>query len=265
MGGTLYGKIIIEGRIKLETGLHIGTQRETAEIGGVDNPVIKDPATGLPYIPGSSLKGKLRSLFEKVKNAEQPEDKRGFGEDKFLNRNVGRAGHPIWIHVCENKENAEKCEICRLFGSSGNTNFPSRVIFEDAFPTEEWRGKTEEIIEIKYETAIDRITAAANPRPVERVVPGVEFAFRIIYNVENQDDKKTDIENLLKLLKLLEDDYLGGCGSRGYGRVKIFIDRISERTKDFYFDKDNEKVIVEGEKSVSDILDNMENILGAST
>ncbi|WP_297499767.1 type III-A CRISPR-associated RAMP protein Csm3, partial [Thermococcus sp.] len=73
MDRHFYGKVVIRGRIKALTGLHIGSQRDVSEIGGIDNPVIKDPHTGLPYIPGSSLKGKLRSLFEVFTNSKLDE------------------------------------------------------------------------------------------------------------------------------------------------------------------------------------------------
>lgn len=58
------GKFIISGILECVTGTRIGGTQEKFEIGGIDNPVIKDPLTDLPYIPGSSLKGKLRHLLE---------------------------------------------------------------------------------------------------------------------------------------------------------------------------------------------------------
>ncbi len=248
MGDAIFGKIIIKGRIKLKTGLHIGAQTEAIEIGGIDNPVLKDPNTGEPYIPGSSLKGKLRSLFEKSLSAKQPEDKRGSGEDKWFNRRIGDA----WIHVCENLEKAVNCPVCRLFGisgkGSGNKNYPSRTIFRDAHLCND--KELEEVIEIKYETAIDRITSAANPRPMERVVPGAEFEFEIVYNVENEQEKREDIKNLISLMKMLEDDYLGGSGSRGYGKVELRITKVVERTKDFYLKDESEKVLLSSEEGL---------------
>ena len=203
---SLKAKILIQGRIRLKSGLHIGAQREAAEIGGVDNPVIKHPATGEPYIPGSSIKGKLRSLFEKYKHSKEP--------DKYeFNRRL--KGEQVKIHACDDKLYDEilGCEVCRLFGTSGGAgkdNFPSRLIFRDALPIN-WR---DELLEVKYEAAIDRITSAANPRPMERVAPGAEFGFEVVYRLE--DDKyKEDMKNLATSMRLLEDDYLGGGGFRG--------------------------------------------------
>ncbi len=268
MGDVIIGKIIVRGKIRLKTGLHIGAQRETMEIGGIDNPVIKDPITGLPYIPGSSLKGKLRSLLEKAKNAEQPLEKRGYGEDKFFNRKI-KDKPEMWIHACDKSyDEIKNCEICRLFGTSGQKkgdNFPARVLVRDAFVTEKFRESEEDIVEIKYETAIDRITSAANPRPMERVPPGVEFEFEIVYNIEDKDTKNVDLKNLFSAMKMLEDDYLGGCGSRGYGKVEILITSIVERPKDYYFGKEGENTLLLDENGVrvGEVLEKFDSIFGA--
>ena len=256
MGAVILGKVIVRGKIRLKTGLHIGAQRETMDIGGVDNPVIKDPITGLPYIPGSSLKGKLRSLLERAKGLE-------------LNRNIGTMHNPIWIHACDKSyDEIKNCEVCRLFGTSGKEgdNYPARILVRDAILTEEFEKRWEDIVEIKYETAIDRITSAANPRPMERVPPGVEFEFEIIYNVEDEETREQDLKNLFSAMKLLEDDYLGGSGSRGYGKVEILITSIVERPREYYFgDKEAEKVLLpqNGEVKVSDILEKFNEIFGA--
>jgi len=267
MGDVILGKVIVRGKIKLKTGLHIGAQRETMEIGGIDNPVIKDPVTGLPYIPGSSLKGKLRSLLEKTKYAEQPPEKRGRGEDKFYNRQMKTGKGEIWIHACDKSyDEIKNCEICRLFGTSGRDgdNFPARILVRDAFLTEEFEKRWDEIIEIKYETAIDRITSAANPRPMERVPPGVEFEFEIVYNVEDEETREQDLKNLFSAMKLLEDDYLGGSGSRGYGKVEILITTIIERSREYYFGNEDEKVLLaNGGIGVSEVLEKFNEIFGA--
>ncbi len=253
MGEVLLGKVIVRGRIKLKTGLRIGAQREAVEIGGIDNPVIKDPITGLPYIPGSSLKGKLRSLLEKAKGLEL--------------KNVGTERNPIRIHVCDKSyEDIKNCEVCRLFGTSGKSgdNFPARVLVRDAFLTEEFKNRWDEVVEIKYETAIDRITSAANPRAMERVPPGVEFEFEIVYNVEDESTKNVDLKNLFSAMKMLEDDYLGGCGSRGYGKVEILITDIVERTKDYYFGnkEENKLLLDENGVRVGDVLEKFDSIFG---
>lgn len=275
MGDVIIGKIIVKGKIRLKTGLHIGAQRETIDIGGIDNPVIKDPLTGLPYIPGSSLKGKLRSLLEKAKNAEQPPEKRGYGEDKFFNRKI-KDKPEMWIHACDKRyDEIKNCEICRLFGTSGKNgdNFPARVLVRDALLTEEFKDRWDEVVEIKYETAIDRITSAANPRPMERVPPGVEFEFEIVYNVEDEETKEPDLRNLFSAMKLLEDDYLGGSGSRGYGKVEILITSVIERPREYYFgNKDAERILLPSDKvaqpedegfRVLDVLEKFNEIFGA--
>lgn len=254
MGEVIFGKVVIKGRIRLKTGLHIGAQTEAIEIGGVDNPVLKDPKTGEPYIPGSSLKGKMRSLFEKSKISELPPEKRGpphKNEDTskyFLNRNIGTSRNPIWVHVHDTYDGAKNCEVCRLFGSSGTSNYPSRTIFRDAHLVS--GQNVDEIIEIKYETAIDRITSAANPRPMERVVPGTEFDFEIVYNIENEEEKKQDLKNLISLMRMLEDDYLGGSGSRGYGKVEFRITSIAERKLDYYFERGDERILLSEENGI---------------
>ena len=273
MNRMFYGKIIIKGKIKALTGLHIGSQREVLEIGGIDNPVIKDPYTGLPYIPGSSLKGRLRSLFEVLVNSKlaewkdkypslskyspgscRPEGKEKGKENcgKFFNVPLNN----VWIHVCQTYDLALGCPVCRLFGASGkDSNFPSRVIVRDAFLTEEWQEKWEKgeaITEAKMEVGIDRVTSQANPRTTERVVAGAEFEFEIIYNVEDKN-WEDDIKNLLMTMALLEDSYLGGSGSRGYGKVKFIMDSIEFRTPEYYRTGKGVVSIDVKEKSVLDI------------
>lgn len=208
------GKIIIKGIIKSETGLHIGGAENKTQIGGIDKPVIRDSLTQFPFIPGSSLKGKLRSLLERFEN-------------KNFNKNIGKG---VRIHACTNIEDANKCKICRLFGSTGEgrdgTNYPSKLIFRDCFITDEYKNILENTdtdllyTEFKYENSIDRITSSANPRQLERVPAGTEFDFEIIYEI-NDDLYTDDIETLFKGLNLLEKDYLGGNGSRGYGKIKF--------------------------------------------
>lgn len=223
----------IKGEIEVITGLHIGTSSDTIEIGGMDNPIIKDPISGEPYIPGSSLKGKMRSLMEWING-------------KVLENN----GKPCSCGLCD---------ICRVFGvaSSGKNEDeekalkrgPTRLIVRDAFLTSEWRNrykKGEQIVEEKYENSIDRISAAANPRPIERIVPGVTFNFSLLYQIidVNNDGGKTDNENFDKIvlngLRYLQKNYLGGGGSRGNGQIifknlkliSINLEKSSKEEKD---------------------------------
>lgn len=215
----------ITGKIVVRTGLHIGGGNDKVEIGGMDNPVIRNPFTREPYIPGSSIKGKMRSLLEwklgKVKNSE----------GKPCN-----CGEP-------------DCPVCRIFGS-GNTNQkedqkkarlrgPTRLIIRDAELTGDYKQKFKDgrpLLEDKIENGLNRITAEANPRHIERVVPGVEFDFELVYRVININDdngkKDEDFFNTVVLegLRLLQNDYLGGGGSRGNGRI-AFIDLKDETGK----------------------------------
>lgn len=279
MNREFYGKIVIKGRIKAVTGLHIGSQRDISEIGGIDNPVIKDPHTGLPYIPGSSLKGRLRALFEILVNSRLDELKRAYPTlsryspgscrptnqencGKFFNKRVNKG----WIHVCPDYNSAFTCPVCRLFGASGNeSNFPSRVIVRDAFLSEEWVEKWkagEDITEAKIEVGIDRVTSQANPRTNERVVAGAEFEFEIIYNVEEPAHWEDDVRNLLTAMVLLEDSYLGGSGSRGYGKVMFEFESVELRSADYYRTGNPKEIVsvsVSG-KPVAEILTEFESL-----
>ncbi|MEM5947011.1 type III-A CRISPR-associated RAMP protein Csm3 [Spirochaetia bacterium 38H-sp] len=202
----------ITGKIVVKTGLHIGAGNENIEIGGMDNPVIRDPATKLPYIPGSSIKGKMRALLELLLISKE------------IVKNNGE-------HC---KCGKADCKICRVFGAAvdnKNNNSlyrgPTRLIMRDAYISEKFRNNFEAIIiEEKNENKLNRITAAANPRPIERVVPGVEFDFELSYRVfDTGDGGKTDEELfetvVLAGLTLLQNDYLGGGGSRGNGRIEF--------------------------------------------
>lgn len=237
----LYGKVILRGIIRTLTGLHIGAGREGVEIGALDNPVIVEPVTKQPYIPGSSVKGKMRSLLEKRealnKNPEEPA--------LFFNRRMGPPAMKIFIHVCESKEKAYSCPVCRLFGSSGEreergSNFPSRLRVRDSYLTAYseaiLRAAETDLLytEIKYENALDRITAAANPRPIERIPPDVDFTFEVVYDVEDLGQLEADLQNLAYCLSVLEDDHLGGHGSRGYGKVKILLTGLTAKKVEAY-------------------------------
>src|SRR5512147_368166 len=100
----LIGKLILEGELHCLTGLHIGAGKGALEIGGADNPVVKD-AFGMPYIPGSSLRGKLRSLLEQSSGMAAP------SELVYLSK---RKGQEVRIHQSDRPDD----EICLLFGRS---------------------------------------------------------------------------------------------------------------------------------------------------
>lgn len=197
-------KIKIATEIKVITGLHIGGNSESLEIGGLDNPVIKLEYSreGQPFIPGSSLRGKIRCLLEQTGKSAQ----------------IG--GDP---------------EINKLFGYSDG-GIPSKLIVRDAFLTEESETKMKNCdnldlpyTEVKFENSIDRVTGKAeNPRQTERVPAGAVFHAEFIINVWDDDDE-TKLLNLLKKgFALLEQDYLGGNGSRGYGQVEFINFTVAE-------------------------------------
>jgi CRISPR-associated protein Csm3 len=211
---NLLGKLFLEGLIETKTGLHIGGATTGIEIGGVDTIVIRDPISNLPYIPGSSLKGKMRSLLEKLLKKEQHEEIRD-----------------ISIHKCKSAEDYKTCEVCKIFGIASEVDFetmPTRIIVRDAMLTEDSKKKLEGIetdlpfTEVKWEAVIDRVTSKAMPRQIERVPAGVKFKFSVGYNVFEEEDKSI-FKSVLQALELLEQDYLGGQGTRGYGQIE-FID-----------------------------------------
>lgn len=207
----------LSGKIVVKTGLHIGAGNDKVEIGGMDNPIIRNPFTHEPYIPGSSIKGKMRSLMEWK-----------FDKLKDSGGKVCLCGKP-------------ECEICRVFGSANmksdetKDRGPTRLIVRDAVLTEEWKEKFRNgssIVEEKNENSLNRITAEATPRPIERIVPGVEFDFEILYRIIDTGDggeldEKYFKDVVLESLKLLQNDYLGGGGSRGNGQIE-FKDLVDE-------------------------------------
>jgi len=223
----------IKGTIKLLTGLHIGAGSDEIKIGGIDTPVVRNPINDEPYIPGSSLKGKARSLLEwhlgRINIVKRENDK----------GNVVYEGRP-WNELRKDKNgkpDEKDRAICRIFGISGAdagdyNEGPSRALFRDCSLT---KGSKEKLIEHnaltedKIEVTIDRIkgtSGGGGPRHMERVPAGAKFDFVIHYKIMdiNGDNGEVDRKNfkyLLRALKLLEMDALGGCGSRGYGRIKF--------------------------------------------
>ena len=195
-----FTKIKIEGTIKVETGLHIGGDDSFSAIGAIDSPVVRDPLTRAPVIPGSSLKGKMRSLLARDMNTVPVKGTAGFEADCF--------------------------QIKRLFGSSADDSNASgtgiqmsRLQFRDCFLAN--KDSLPQIFENKFENTIDRVTSVANPRQIERVVRGAEFDFELMYTVEEIEELEEDFSNIAKAIHLLENDYLGGGGTRGNGRVSF--------------------------------------------
>jgi len=235
----LIKKIFFSGEIEALTGLHIGSKNLGLSIGGVDNTVLRHPVTQQPYIPGSSLRGKMRCLierFEGLMGDEPMSNEVKFGP--FVgHKDRSQIGH----------------YICKVFGvpaevAKGKENEkprpPSRLIVHDCSLIDDKRKGSVDWLknakhtdmpftEVKTEVVIDRITSAAMPRQLERVPAGARFGLKMILNIwesDKDDDQKKFIAAIFDGLKLLQDDYLGGQGSRGSGRVKIHLNKLQERT-----------------------------------
>jgi CRISPR-associated protein Csm3 len=246
----LIGKLILEGVMHCETGLHVGAGKGSLEIGGSDNPVVKD-AFGRPYVPGSSLRGKLRSLLEQSSGLAIP------SELVYLSR---RKGQEVRIHQSDRPDD----EICLLFGRNpgrmervqGETlettqATPARLAVFDApldaesITPQMREALDDELTEVKSENAIDRITSQANPRTLERVPAGARFKVRLVMDVLCEEDAPL-FARVLEGLRLLEDDSLGGGGSRGSGRVGFSDLRVVWRGRGYYAQGTAEKEIAAG-------------------
>lgn len=238
---TLQGKLSIQAILRLETGLHIGAAKDFAPIGSVDSPFIRDPISRQPMIPGSSIKGKMRTLLA-----------RSFADGYWL------------PEITQDPES-----VARLFGlpaSEQEGTLLARLQFFDLRMTEASFTECSQleldtyIGEVKFENSISRATAVANPRQIERVPRGAEFAFRLVYNLERfeaerESEVTEDLQTLAQGLKLLQWDYLGGSGSRGYGRISLhdfqvtpFALRTDEDTQ-----KKVEQAAQEAEKVLGDV------------
>ena len=199
----MYGKLKITADIEVLTGLHIGGSRVYSAIGAVNAPVIRDAATQLPIIPGSSLKGKLRTLLVRK-----------------LKRSVMIDTEKVKSVKTDKEDDTE--EVMRLFGSPQRDNgmYISRLQFFDCFLKNADDLYNIGLTEVKTENTIDRYTAKANPRQIERVKKGAVFGFKLIYDVYcDCEEVKEDFQNIADGFKLLQMDYLGGNGTRGYGKI----------------------------------------------
>ncbi len=292
----LLGKIRVTSTMTLQTGIHVGGGGERLDIGGLDKPVIRNPLTKHPYLPGSSIKGKLRSILERV--LKKPLNRDGgsrtyrYESDDLLDgyTEIQNNNSSLLIKF----DGATNCTLSRIFGSTGtncwikreiavtqrleaipNTepkiivkstsaenrfarflkpgekiasgeiqeqyikvkgrNSSARLIVRDSHLLDESIKLLERIdagpymTEWKFENGIDRVTAAANPRQVERVPAGSKFNFELTYAVENENQVIEDLQNIIIALAILEDDALGGHGSRGYGKVQFHDYKFSYR------------------------------------
>lgn len=249
------GKLVLTATLHCETGLHIGAGKGNLDIGGADNPVVKD-AHGNPLLPGSSLRGRLRSLLEHALGLTTAE------ELVYLSR---RRGQEVRIHESDRADDL----VCRLFGrasqamdrvSGGSlearTASPGRLTVQDApleaaSITPQMREFLEdELTEVKSELAIDRITAQAAPRTLERVPAGARFPIRLVVDVRDRSDAGM-VALLLQGLRLLEDNPLGGGGARGNGRVRLTSVKLHWRGNSYYLGASQEQVLAEGEDLAS--------------
>lgn len=257
----LLGKFRLTNTLVVETGLHIGGGGENLDIGGLDKPVIRDPLTQSPYLPGSSIKGKLRSISERLFN--KPLNRPGGSGTYRYESDDLEDGYTEVDGLLIPYQGARTCPISRVFGSTGGSKFwmktnvaqaqglieagsrtrtiegeeytqinrgrnaPARLIVRDCHLLPESAEKLQKVdtglymTEWKFENGIDRITAAANPRQLERVPAGAMFQFEMVYTIEDASQAVEDLKNIAIALAILEDDALGGHGSRGYGKVKF--------------------------------------------
>ncbi len=207
----------LTGQIELLSGLHIGGGDDTMKIGGIDNGVVKDVNSDKPYIPGSSLKGKMRSLLEWNIGVVGISDGSPFSS-KLLD-------NPIFDD--EKLKNKAKT-LLKLFGDKEGEFGITRINVGDCTLSESSKDLT--LSEAKYENVINRQKGTAeHPRQIERVPAGVKFDYDIRVKILDEDDENELIEMVKKGFELVESDYLGGSGSRGYGRIK-FIPSKSDET-----------------------------------
>ncbi|MDE3090844.1 MAG: type III-A CRISPR-associated RAMP protein Csm3, partial [Chloroflexota bacterium] len=233
---NLYGRIVITTNIEAVTGLHIGGSSVGLEIGGLDKAVIRNPLTNQPYIPGSSLRGKMRSQTEKVLGLRQ-------------NNKIGQ----VTIHTCKEQDDYNAnggCPVCHVFGVPGEVKAtgPTLLVVRDVALTETSAKDLEKLktdlpfAELKTEVAIDRVTSAATPRTLERVPAGAVFGpAELVFSIYDRADFAR-LKYVLEALQLVEDDYLGGSGSRGSGKVRFTNIQVSARAaKDYAGIKSFEK------------------------
>ena len=246
----LIGKLILEGDLQCQTGLHIGAGKGSLEIGGADNPVVKD-AFGMPYVPGSSLRGRIRSLLEQADGLTAPQ------ELVYLSK---RKGQEIRIHQSDRPDD----EICLLFGRvpgrlervqgealDNAVATPARLTVYDApldaasITAQMRENLDDEITEVKSENAVDRLTSMANPRTLERVPAGAKFQVRLVIDILCPEDAALPAR-VLEGLRLLEDDALGGGGSRGSGRVRFANLSLKWRSREYYASGAEEQALAAG-------------------
>lgn len=225
---NLYGRVFIEAEIKAVTGLHIGGSGAGLEIGGLDKEVVRNPLTKRPYIPGSSLRGKMRSQMEKNLGLRQ-------------NNRIGQ----VTIHTCKKEEEYKAdggCKVCHVFGVPAEIGYsgPTRLVvrdvqLNDASAEALEKARTDLLYaELKTEVAIDRVTSAAVPRTIERVPAEAVFSpAELVFGIYETADYER-LKVVIDAMQLVEDDYLGGQGSRGSGKVRFMNLKVYGRARANY-------------------------------
>jgi CRISPR-associated protein Csm3 len=250
---TLYGRLIVRAAIQLESGLHIGAGASAA-ITGLEFPVVRDPLTGQPYLPGSSLRGKMRAETERVLG--------------LAPTNSGRGG--VQVYVPATREEYESNPIGRLYGLPGTRSFAvdgaARLVVRDTFLAPESaallkRARTDlPYTEIKSEASVDRVTAEPAPRQIERVPAGARFApLEIIYSIYSGRDL-VEFAWVARGLQLVEDSSLGGHGSRGSGKVRFIDLAVGLRSRATYRGDDSPAFPVRHYPDVAALLDDLSEL-----
>lgn len=217
-------KIFIQGKLVAKTGLHIGGSSLGLSIGNTENTVVRNPFNNEPYVPGSSIRGKMRSLLERLAG----EFTKMEGSEINHGPLTTKPDHPI----------------CKVFGvpaeqAQKHDAPPSRLIVRDgnllnAKDLEKAHETDMPFTEVKTEVVIDRITSAAMPRQLERVPAGATFGLNMVLNVWQDDNEKEMLDLIFRGLVLMQNDYLGGHGSRGSGQVKVEVEALTEKSVDDY-------------------------------
>jgi len=216
----LQAKYLISGHIELLSGMRIGGSATPMSIGLPDLTVIRNPLDQKPYIPGSSLKGKMRSLIE---------------------QNNGWIGKSKGSNIQNGPYDLADQPISRLFGfvnmnSEENETAASRLIVRDCplINSEKFHHTDLLYTESKVEVVIDRVTSQANPRTMERVPRGAIFSTEFVLNIFEGDNLEESLNLIKEGMRLLENDYLGSSGSRGYGQMEFKNVRIQRRAASYY-------------------------------
>ncbi len=233
----LESKLFIKGKAHTITGLHIGGNSGGLQIGGADHVVIRESLDNKPFIPGSSLRGKMRSLLEQSRGPEDQNSQEGGYSSAGKAGTTGILGDLFGVGADLKKNDDKKT--------------PTRLIVRDAFLDElsverlKAASNTDmPMTEVKTEVSIHRVSSKANPREIERVPAGVSFDVELIVTLFEGDGDGDSHETFLNLifeaLSLIQADSLGGNGSRGYGKVLFKEFKIFVKTAESYKNNQDE-------------------------